>query len=299
MLRDDTIELVCVADANYAPHLAVLLKSIEANKGAEHVRVHAILDGVDASLFNQIRSTVPRLNIIAYNVAGHVALDLPPLLQISRATYLRLIITEVLPATIDRVLYLDIDMVVTCSLLALWQTDLQGHSCGAVEDPGVDADTFAQTYKLKGKGRYFNAGMLLINMQAAHRTSFLTRALNQLIAKPKMYEFADQDALNEQLWQNWLSLDAQWNYQREHLYKPEKYITLDPINKFPSIIHFTESQKPWKFNEWHPHAWLYWRHLRNTPFFSVVCQRNNVKMRHIFKFWLKYRLSLMRGKLFS
>lgn len=297
MLQNDTIELVCVTDANYAPHLAVLLKSIEANKGAEHVRVHAILDGVDAALLGQIRRSVPGLNIIYYHVAEHPALDLPPLLQISRATYLRLIMTEVLPDDIARVLYLDIDMIVTCSLIALWQSELQGHTCGAIEDPGVDPAVFARIYKLKGEGRYFNAGMLLIDMKAARKNGFLTQALNQLIVKPGMYEFADQDALNERLWQDWLPLDPKWNYQREHLYKPDRYSTTNPKNKLPAVLHFTERFKPWQSDEWHPYAWLYWKHLRHTPFFAEIRQRDGISLPRLAKFWLKYRLALMRSRL--
>lgn len=299
MTQDDIIQLVCVTDANYAPHLAVLLKSIEANKGAERVRVHVILDGVGAALLGQIRSAVPTLEIIDYNIWGHIALDLPPLLQISRATYLRLIMTEVLPVGIDRVLYLDIDIVVTCSLLALWQTDLQGHSCGAVEDPGVDPAAFAQSYGLRGSGGYFNAGMLLIDMKAARRTGFLTHALNQLIAKPEAYEYADQDALNEQLWRTWLSLDPQWNHQREHLYKPDRYLTSNTMKKLPAVFHFTESNKPWKSDEWHPYAWLYWQNLRYTPFFSDIRQRNGISLPRLARFWLKYQLALMRSRLAS
>ena len=294
MIQAETIELVCVTDANYAPHLAVLLKSIETSKGAEHVRVHAILDGVDATLLSQIRSAVPKLDILDYHVAGHPALDLPPLLQISRATYLRLIMTEVLPDDIARIIYLDIDMIVTRSLLPLWQTDLKGRPCGAVEDPGVDPAIFAQTYGLKREGLYFNAGMLLIDMKAAHQNGFLTQALNQLIANPGQYEFADQDALNEGLWQDWLPLDPKWNHQREHLYKPKRYLTADPKNRVPAVIHFTEWEKPWKSKEWHPYAWLYWHNLKNTPFFSIVRQRDSISLPRLAKFWLKYRLTLIR-----
>lgn len=293
----DTIDIVCVTDANYAPHLATLLKSIEAHKGTECVRVHAILDGVDEALLGQIRSAVPGLKIIDYHVAGHPALDLPPLLQISRATYLRLIMTEVLPDDIARVIYLDIDMIVTCSLITLWKTDLRGYPCGAIIDPGVDPVDFAQAYGLKGEGRYFNAGMLLIDMKAAHHSGFLTQALNQLIARPGSYEFADQDALNEALWQRWLLVDSKWNYQRKHLYEPKLYLTADPKNVIPSIIHFTEKAKPWNFDEWHPYAWLYWRHLWLTPFFSKIRKRDSISLPRLAKFWLKYRLTLIRNRM--
>lgn len=298
MVQDDTIELVCVTDANYAPHLAVLLKSIEANKGAERVRVHAILDGVDAALLAQIRSTVPGLDILDYNVAGHVALDLPPVMHISRATYLRLIMPEVLPPKIDRVLYLDIDMVVTQSLWPLWQSDLQGRPFAAVEDHNLLAEDLAERFGLPHEGRYFNAGMLLIDMQAERTIGYLGQALERLQSNPDAYPFADQDALNEVLWKNWTPVDSTWNYQRAFVNGGKVY----KANKtgdahLPGILHFTERWKPWKSDEWHPYAWLYWKYLRHTPFFAEMRERNNVNLPRLIRFWLKYRLSLMRGRI--
>lgn len=298
MVQDDMIELVCVTDANYAPHLAVLLKSIEANKGAERVRVHAILDGVDMALLDHIRSAVPGLDILDYHVAGHMALDLPPIMHISRATYLRLIMPEVLPAEIDRVLYLDIDMVVTQSLRPLWQSDLQGRPFAAVEDHNLSAEDLAERFGLTCGGRYFNAGMLLIDMQAERASGYLGQALERLKADPDAYPFADQDALNEVLWKNWTPMDITWNYQRAFVNGRKVYRASEPGGgHLPGILHFTERWKPWKSDEWHPYAWLYWQHLRHTPFFAEIRQRDGISLPRLGKFWLKYRLALMRSRL--
>lgn len=298
MRKVDTLELVCVTDANYAPHLAVLLKSVEANKGAEHIRVHAILDGVDATLLGQIRDSVPGLEILDYHVAGHPALELPPILHISRATYLRLIMAEILPADINRVLYLDIDMVVTRSLRPLWQSDLQGRPFAAVEDHNLSADDLAERFSLPSGGRYFNAGMLLIDMPAERAGGYLGKSLERLQADPQAYTFADQDALNEVLWKNWTPVDITWNYQRAFVNGGKFYRAADPGQALlPGIVHFTEHWKPWTSGEWHPYAWLYWHHLRQTLFFATIRQRDGITLLRLAKFWLKYRLTLMRSRL--
>lgn len=299
-MQDNTIDLVCVTDGNYAPHLAVLLKSIEANKGFEHVRVHAILDGVDAALLGLIRAAVPRLEILDYHVVGHPALDLPPIMHISRATYLRLIMQEILPAEINRVLYLDIDMVVTQSLWPLWQSDLQGRPFAAVEDHNLSADDLAERFSLPKGGLYFNAGMLLIDMQAERVGGYLRQALERLNADADAYPFADQDALNEVLWQNWTPVNINWNYQRAFVNGGKVYCAIDPKGvHLPGILHFTERWKPWKSDEWHPYAWLYWRNLRQTPFFAKIRQRDGISLPRLAKFWLKYQLTLMRSGLAS
>lgn len=296
MQNDAQIELVCVTDSNYAAHFAALVKSVETHKGNERIRVHAILDGVSEALLLKVRKSVPQLEIQEYHVADHPALELPPLLQISRATYLRLIIPELLSRDIDRVLYLDIDMIVSSSLIGLWNADLKGNPCGAVEDPGVDPTAFSKKYQLEGAGTYFNAGMMLIDMCAVRETDFLGKALANLIDTPKNYEFADQCALNEALWRDWTAVDAKWNFQREFLYEADKYKDLTCENGPPKIIHYTESNKPWKSDEWHPYAWLYWKFLRQTPFFDEIRKRDRIGYGRLLKFWLKYQLAILRSR---
>lgn len=292
----NVIDIVCVTDSNYAPHFVSLLKSIEAGKGAEKIRVHAILDSVDEARFSKIAETATGLEIHPYHVADHKALKLPPILHISRATYLRLIMAELLPQDISRVIYLDIDMVVTGSLVDLWSTDLKGLACGAVQDAFVDPTNFARQHELPSAGTYFNAGVLLFDLDAIRATDALSQALDMLLAAPEKYEFADQDALNKVFWENWSALDAKWNFQRLFLWEGCDYTSSVPLAQaLPRIIHFTESPKPWQAAEWHPYAWLYWKYLRRTPFLEEVMQREKVGWLRLLKFWLKFHLKKPRS----
>ena len=297
MPLDETIELVCVTDANYAPHFSALLKSVEAQKGEEHLRVHAILDSVDSDLLAQIQAASPTLEIIGYHVDSHPALNLPPIMHISRATYLRLIMTEFLPPEIERVLYLDIDMLVTRNLLPLWRKDFGGSPVAAVPDHNLSAKKLANSFGLIGEGEYFNAGMLLIDLNAERANGYLKKALDYLIADPSVYEFADQDALNQVLWQNWTVLESTWNFQRAFVNDNNLYRdACSDQRNLPGIIHFTERWKPWKTDEWHPYAWLYWKYLSKTPFFHEVRERDSIGYLRLLKFWLKYQLAIIRSR---
>ena len=278
------IDLVCVTDSNYVPHVASLLKSIECNKGPEEICVHAILDDVAPELVAQLAAAVPGLTLRSYPVTEHPALSLPPILQISRATYLRLIIDEVIDPGLERLLYLDIDMTVTGRLWPLWTADLAGQPCGAVADPGVAPEVFAERFGLAGKGGYFNAGMLVLDMAAIRREGLFAKALAELLENPARFVLADQDALNLALWQRWTALDPCWNFQRKFLYPDVAYGS----DAAPRIIHFTETAKPWQAAEWHPQAWLYWKYLRKTPFAARVAAAEGINGPRLAKFWLKY-----------
>ena len=289
-----TLDIVCVTDANYVPHFAALLKSIERNKGPERIRVHAILDGVAEPLLRKVAAAVPGLALIGYHVNDHQALTLPPLLQISRATYLRLIIDELIDPGYKRLLYLDIDMIVTGSLWELWSSDLQERACAAVSDPGIQPKDFAMRFGLSGDGAYLNAGTLLFDMDRARDLSIFAAALDHLLTDAGRFELADQDALNLVLWRRWTELDPRWNFQRKFLYADFAYDPQDrDPEKLPRVIHFTESAKPWQAQEWHPHAWLYWKYLRQTPFFAAVTATEHIGRLRVLKFWLKF---LLRGR---
>lgn len=286
----ETIEVVCATDEAYVPHLAALLKSIERSKGIEAVRVHLIFDSVDDELAHALEASVPGLILQTYHVSQHPALELPPLLQISRATYLRLMMDEVLDPAIERIIFLDVDMIVTTSLQELWHSDLAGQIVGAVPDPGVNAADFARRHDIQGLGAYLNAGMLVVDMTKAREAAIFPQALRYLLANPKSFEFADQDALNLVLWQSWTALDTTWNFQRKFLYEDFHHLHRDNRRALPGIVHFTETVKPWQAREWHPLEWLYWRALRHTPFFRAVTKREGIGRRRLLKSQLRFLL---------
>ena len=253
-------------DTNYLPHAYAMAKSLIA-RVSKDVVFFILHDGVSESDIKRFNSS---LNAEAqwFDLSKHSVLNFTSLLHISRATYLRLALIEILPKEILRILYLDVDMIVDGDISELWDENLDSKSCGAVVDPGVTASTFAERWQLMGPGFYFNAGMLLIDVQQFREKLVMERAVKILIADRGKCDLADQDALNVALWNDWKPLNPKWNFQRKHLYKEFKsqYNTDDA----PKIIHFTESYKPWKNNEWHPWAFLYHKYSILSPFKPVI-----------------------------
>ncbi len=257
----------------------------------ESIIVHIIHDSVPDHLIKLVELNNTKIEINWHSVKDHPALTLPPLLQISRATYLRLIMDEILDRSIARVIYLDIDMIVTGSLRDLWELNLGDRLCAAVADPGVSAHEFAAKYGLSGPGAYFNAGMILFDMPMARAQNILRAALNRLLTARVTYEYADQDALNIVLWGKWLEVDPTWNFQRKFLYR--EFPCHSPLidrGEDPRIIHFTEAMKPWQKQEWHPLAWLYWKYLLATPFARPMRRKEKISLARILRYWLKYKI---------
>ena len=162
----------------------------------------------------RVAACCPTVQIEWIHIENHQVLAFAPLLHISRATYLRLAILEALSPTIKRVLYLDVDLIVNGDIRPLWNTTLGNKVCAAVVDPGVHPDEFAAKYSLSGPGPYFNAGVMLLDLDRLRSKPYLQRAITFLADPATQCEYGDQDALNIALWNDWLAVDLRWNFQR-------------------------------------------------------------------------------------
>ena len=84
---------------------------------------------------------------------------------ITQATYYRLNLAEILPERIDKVLYLDGDVICRKSLVSLWNTDIS--QCAVAGGPDASETAFEKEnhLHLQHWNGYFNAGVLLINLR--------------------------------------------------------------------------------------------------------------------------------------
>lgn len=98
-------------------------------------------------------------------------------------TLLRLL-ADLVPNMPDKLLYLDIDMMVAKDLTELYNIDIEDYEYAAVKEK----------YGSKVIRRdYINAGMLLLNMKKIKQTKLLEKARNMI--RERKLLFADQDAI--------------------------------------------------------------------------------------------------------
>lgn len=98
-------------------------------------------------------------------------------------TLLRLL-ADLIPGMPDKILYLDVDIIVNRDIRLLWDIDIEGYEYAAARD---------QYGKLLVNPNYINAGVLLLNMKYIKETNLLGKA-RELIRTKKL-TFADQSAI--------------------------------------------------------------------------------------------------------
>jgi len=182
---------------------------------------------------------------------------------ISKITFARLLIPEVLPIHVSKVLYLDADLLILDDLTSLWNCELGNAALGAV----TDSDAAANQRRLQleapaeypggaggaiGGCTYFNAGVLLIDLARWREEQVSKRAMQFMREHPDT-ALADQDALNVACVGQWKMLDDRWNRQR---HDPLGYLKMAPERR-PSIMHFAGKWKPWNPASLSPDAQFY------------------------------------------
>ncbi|KAN0092929.1 glycosyltransferase family 8 protein [Tylopilus felleus] len=228
------INIALTVDSAYAMAAAVTLRSV-----IEYVKARVTFYIVDCGLLaedkNKIEASLPmRSNVTLLFVA------LPPdsLTSNMGPAWAKVDMMKCLP--VQRVLYLDADVLVRKDLRQLWNTDLGGRSLAAVPDVGSPMG-----HSGVPRGEYFNAGVLLVDLARARATlpQLETRCREMAHAR-----FHEQDALNVHFQIDWLALSLGWNAQGLGTYaecaSPDRERLCLTEMEDPAIVHFTGPVHP-------------------------------------------------------
>lgn len=269
--------LACVVEGDYGPHAAAMLSSVLATGDASAFEVHLLhgpdlavetIDGLDRMVHQSGAAfsthVIPDCWLDGFETIGFTGM----------ATWYRLFLPEVLTEQ-DLVLFLDADLVAIESIMPLWSIDLGSSLVAAVTNvPPEDRWNHAESVGLSGPGAYFNAGVMLMNLDAM-RKGDCTRSMVEY-AKARRPIWRDQDALNAVLGGKRLELAPRWNCMNsmlmfsssERLFGPQE---LAEARRQPAIRHFegAGANKPWHYLCDHEQRNLYVRHRAETPWPDV------------------------------
>ncbi|KIL58176.1 glycosyltransferase family 8 protein [Amanita muscaria Koide BX008] len=229
-----SINVVFTVDSQYAMPVAVAIRSILEHTMAR-ITIYVVNYGISDDDREKIKSSIPlRENSTLMFLT-------PPKTGLGTSlgvTWAKLELHQVVP--VERILYLDADILVRHDLKALWETDLRGKSIGSVVDVG-----HPMGHSGIKRGQYFNAGLLLMNLTNIRSS---TSQLEAIAASHVQDKYKDQDALNAYFEGDWTPLSLRWNAQGLGTYAKcpsEERASLDlkEMNN-PYIIHFTGPVNP-------------------------------------------------------
>ena len=288
----DAVAIMLATSNDYAPYASVMIQSIKEN--ADKDRNYDIV--VVGNLFDSIKK--PLEGMVEKNIAIRVV-DINPLLDnidlfilstkhhFTVETYYRFFIPQLFHQY-EKVLYLDVDMVVFRDVAELFDTDMGDNwwavtreRCidilGFIPDTWVEKELFPylkKTLKMDSVFDYFQGGVMIWNVRQCIKDRVHEQLIDRLseIKTPKVMDQCVMSSLANGRHLHWLH--GKWNAtwciflwtegSETTAYKEVMHHLDDPY-----IIHFNSYIKPWDEPN-RPNANKFWPYARKTPFYETI-----------------------------
>lgn len=287
------INIIFATDNNYAQHTAVAMASVLLNtKQPEKVRFFVIDDEIKEESKEKISTTVEKLK-------GHIEFlkiknsSLEQCFvsgEISRTAYFRIDIANILDKSIEKVIYLDCDLLVYDDITELWNFDMQGKPVAAVCDLGIMASARIRKQKhdcigLQFDKPYFNSGVLLMDLKQWRENGYAKEIID--IVTHNRLPNHDQDALNKYFSSNWQAMPLRWNVIPpvfnmflKIVLKPDLRKLAIEAKRNPAIFHYAGGYKPWEYEIHEGFNEKYYEYLTMTEFKDADMPQFDKRRKH-------------------
>jgi lipopolysaccharide biosynthesis glycosyltransferase len=186
--------------------------------------------------------------------------------HVTLASYNRIFLSSVLDKDVERILYLDSDVIVLGSIDNLLNCDLSNFFVAAASETISKKDR--ERLEFSTDDKYFNAGILVVNLKKWRESNIESNLVDFIKNHSSKIKYWDQDVLNYCLKNKWLRLSQKYNLTHFFFYPevyPPAYFGMkqedyDECVKDPIIIHYTSHQKPWIEGCKHPRSELYFKY---------------------------------------
>lgn len=242
-------------DSGYLKPLKIMLNSLFLNNPEDSFVIYlmhsSITDQELDDLENYIVTRGSDLQVIKMDDQSFE--NAPVLMHYTKEMYYRLLAFQVLPQDLDRVLYLDPDILVLNPLRKLYETDLKGYLYAAASHGISNTGKVINQLRLNLDKieAYYNSGVLLMNLKLQRETINPQVIFDFVLENKSKLVLPDQDVLNALYSSKIKGLDERlYNYDARHYgyyyIKSNGTCDMDYIINNTVILHFCGKKKPWK-----------------------------------------------------
>jgi len=273
------LDIVFTLNNAYAEPLRVLLTSIMASNPNNFIRFHVVYS--DFSDENRIKNQKlidffknASIDYKEIDPAMFQGMRLPDYRVFPLETYYQYLLVDLFKE-LDRILYLDVDIIVKGDLAPLWNMDLTGFYCAGVVDYRCDKNGHKYVLGMADSDVYVNSGVLLHNLNKIREDKKSQELFADTFNLKDIIKYADQDVINYTYRGSIKVIDNIYNfgssYVSSQLWRHHKVV----------IIHYLGRTKPWR--KWNPlrmHEVYYkferqMKQILGEPFslFSIIIHR--------------------------
>lgn len=308
------LHIAIASDENYSRFVSSLILSISDHcNDFDKITVHLLSNCIS-------KDSIERINQDFKDVRIHVKLhDISNIKNklgrqitatIAITSYARLFLSDIIDETVDKILYLDTDIIINDDLKELWNINLKDNLVAGCLDifEGHSAKT---NVGLAKDDPYINAGVLLINLKEWRNKNLIKSFLNFINEKQGKVYHNDQGVINFVCNKKLKIIHPRYNVHSSLFSHPydlickfmsnyyNKMLYEEAITK-PAIVHYTEGfyNRPWKKKCKHPLKNLYLEYSKRGSWSQIPLQKDDRKLNVKILSWIFLKLGYDKYRLY-
>ena len=291
----DRINAAIALNRNVLYPAYVMIRSLVRNNNSYPIYLYVLHSELNAEYFKFLQDALMR-GASAENYIEFIKIDsskvsgLPCTQTWSLEMYYRLMLPELLGDKIDRILYLDVDIIVNKDIYDFYSMDFEGNLLIASKDMVSDSilardeavedkaepeyriwHTFFNNLSKKGM-TYFCSGILLMNLLKLKEEYTFKKYMEIFNTIVHKVQFPDQDLLNYVHYRQVKLVDE----LQIGLYAStahEMGMTYEDVRMNVSILHFAGPAKPWTINLIrYDIQKVWWDYAKDAPFYRELLE---------------------------
>lgn len=267
------LNIMIAINENYLEICKTMLFSLFKYNKQNNIDIYLLNKSLNKSKVKDLFDFVGNLggNLIQINILESVLPELPIVMnRFSIEMYYRIIAYKLLPNNLDRILWLDSDIIINGSLDGFYNQNFNDKYlvvCKDFYDTEEEIKIIKKKMDISDNHKYFNSGVILFNLDRIRSNIQESYIFNCLDKYKNKLTYPDQDILNH-IYQENVKYDDEYifNFQVNNLYT----ISNDKL-KSVVIIHYSGFRKPWDLRRARPVSKSYWKiEFERKKYFKVI-----------------------------
>ncbi len=316
-LMSKTKTIVFAVDNNYVAYLYACLKSlIKHISQSDAYSIYVLHTTVsDINIENIMALQQKNIKITFVNMHDFITQELSKTFVVNShftpETYYRFFLPNIFP-NLDKVLYLDADMLIFHDIKPLFDIDLSDCYLAATHDYEVirifnssnnpDVEYFSNVLGVSPE-KYFQAGVMMLNLKKMRQDNVTTKLI-ECLHRIKAPKFVDQDVLNVVCQNNVRYIPVKWDCLWHFPFTDDQYALnlgkkcfdlYEEAIRSPYIVHFT-GKKPTEYQNT-LYSKIFFEYHAGGPYHEWLCgmlKKNHKKQLRLLNTYrnkiIKYRL---------
>lgn len=253
-MSERKIDILVSFNKRYIKPFQVLLKSLVINNPQEVFRVWLLYSQIPQEDLQSLVEycSLQRTLLMPLQMDRSIFEDAPVSKQYPQEMYYRLLSPHLLPEHVEKVLYLDVDILSINPLRPLWEIDLRDSAFAAASHSSIfEVIDGVNKVRLGQEHDYFNTGVILMDLVKARKIVRPDTIYDYIRGHSAELLLPDQDVFNSLYGENTLQADDRvWNYDARYFtayrMKSGGDCNMDWVMRNTVFLHFCGRKKPWK-----------------------------------------------------